>query len=232
MRMKLLAAIGLAAALLAGPAVGADIYKNSTQDVGHFAEPSQPVNWTGFYVGGQGGWVAGSHELSLDTPAGTLFSFDGIAADGAIGGVRVGFDLARSRFLFGVFADYNWSNAETELEIGGASTALFEKDNEWTIGGRAGYLVAPRTLVYGLVGYTQSGFDIGGASFDTDGITAGGGVEFVTLGNIAFGLEASHTWYDDVTLASGGGIALKDELNETRVLGTLKLKLNSGLFGY
>lgn len=228
MRIKLLAALGLVA-VLAGPAVGADLGGSIKDGPADFSSPSV-VNWTGFYVGAQAGWVQGSHEISVEGPGGTLLGFDGIAADGAIGGARVGFDLARGRYLFGVFGDYNWSNAETTLQLGGTETALFEKDNEWTLGVRAGYLLAPRTLIYGLVGYTESGFDIGTTNFDTKGVTAGGGVEVALGAGFAVGLEATHTWYDDVTLASlGGGFSLEDELDETRIMATLKLKLNGGL---
>jgi outer membrane immunogenic protein len=228
MRTIALAAAGLIAAY-AGPASATDLL--STKDNGISFAQSSVVNWTGFYIQGQGGWVSGSHEPSLEGPSGTLFSFDGIASDGAIGGARLGFDVARGPYLIGIFADYNWSNAESELKIGSNTVALFEKDDEWTAGLRAGYIIAPRTLLYGLVGYTESGFDIGSASFDTQGITAGGGVEVNVGGGLALGLEASHTWYDDVTLSSGGGFSLEDELDETRILATLKLKLNGSLFG-
>jgi outer membrane immunogenic protein len=225
-------AVFLAALFAAGTAYAADLPGSTKDELGRI-DQVQTVNWTGAYVGGQVGWTNAGHTVSLDGPGGTLVELDGIASSGLIGGGRVGIDFARGRFLVGAFADYNFSDASTDLEIGGTNLLSVEKEDEWTAGIRAGMIVAPRTLVYGLVGYTQTTYSFnvpgGGIDVDYDGVTAGAGVEFAVANGVFLGLEGSHTFYDEETvLPLGGGFAIKDELDETRVMGTLKVKLGLG----
>jgi len=322
-RIGILAA--LAAALASSGAYAADPFaKGSTKDDGDvFASPGV-VNWTGFYVGVQGGYGNANHNLSvqdyfkdycglnlpgidkfgpqkaltldnlhkvqdlygvdagevgrlesceekiavaetqgspavlaktgLDTVSGDsreVGSIDGVNSHGFLGGGRVGFDMARGRLLFGVFAEYNITNMETDVNIAGIGSFGLEKQDEWTIGGRIGYIVAPRTLAYVLAGYTQTEYDVtgldnaavaplftslkGGATFD--GITVGGGVEFALTGNVFLGMEYTHTFYDEETILDGynanfnQGLKVVDDLDEDKIMATLKIKLNGSLFG-
>jgi len=219
----------LAAIFLSSAAYSADL--GSLKDKQGDADFSLPsvVNFSGFYVQGQAGYLNANHDVSVESPSGTLLDLNGISSHGFFGGGRVGYDFARGRFLFGPYAEYNWDNAKTELSLGGTSAA-YTRGNDWTVGARAGVIVAPRTLVYGLVGYTQTQYEASLGSFsqkfDYDGVTAGGGVEFALASNIFAGLEVSHTWYNDTTLASFGAIDLKDGLDETKAMATLKIKLN------
>jgi opacity protein-like surface antigen len=203
--MKLFATALLGASLLSVPANASDIFGGSTKDP-VTTGPSYSggvVNWTGIYIGGQFGWLNANHNLFVDP----VLDLDGLNSSGLIGGGRIGFDVARGRFLVGVFGDYNFTDAETSLEISGTGIT-YEKDDEWTLGVRAGYIVAPKTLPYALIGYTETGYDFvtpsGGASFDYDGVTGGVGIEFAAASNVFLGLEATHTWYGDETLADLG----------------------------
>jgi opacity protein-like surface antigen len=215
--MKKIGLAALAAALMSSGAYAADVYgKGSTKDNEEFFSAPTLVNWTGFYVGAQ---VGGSFAIIGDEEG-----QGGISIDGIIGGGRVGFDVARGRFLFGAFGEYNFSGAA--LELGGAT--LLEKNHEWTAGARAGVIVAPRTLVYALGGFTQAEFGspLSGDTVTFDGWTAGGGIEFIAAGNLSLGLEASHTWYDEAE-EFGEGISLDD----TRIMAVARYKLNSSVFG-
>lgn len=223
--MKQTIVAALAAALMSSGAYAADVFgKGSTKDGEEFFSAPTVVNWSGFYVGTQ---IGGSFAV-LGDEAGQ----GGISIDGILGGGRMGFDFARGRFLVGVFGEYNWSGAA--LEIGG-ETAL-EKNHEWTAGARAGVIVAPRTLVYVLGGFTQTEF--GGPETyysdswtkTVDGWTAGGGIEFVAAGNLSLGLEATHTWYDENDLL-GDGANEKVSLDDTRIMAVARYKLNSNVFG-
>lgn len=225
-----LIATGLLAIVASGTAMAADL-GGSIKDGPADIEQVHVVNWTGAYVGGQIGIVNAGHDISLEGPGGTLLELDGLAASGIIGGGRVGFDLARGRFLVGAFADYNFSDATTELNVLGTNLLSVEKDDEWTIGLRAGMIVAPRTLLYGLVGYTETTYAFkalgGGVDVDYSGVTAGAGIEFALANGVFLGIEGQHTWYGDETvLPLGGGFHIDDALNETRVMGTLKVKLS------
>ncbi len=320
-------AAGLAALLSSGAAMGADINGSLKDGADIFSAPKE-VNWTGFYVGVQGGYGNANHNLSVndyfndycgsnldpttgfsgsagerrvtvdnfnkaveslpetglygvspaikaasirsdcETQAGStalsiptattvvpdtisgdsreVASIDGINSHGFIGGGRIGFDYARGRLLFGAFADYNFSGMETNASVAGIGNFDLQKEDEWTIGGRIGYIVAPRTLAYVLAGYTQTEYSVGGldnaviaplftsvrsgATFD--GVTVGGGIEFALAANVFFGLEYQHTFYGEETLIDAynadlnQGIKVIDDLDEDKIMATLKIKLN------
>ncbi len=309
--------IGLAALAVAlmssGATLGADINgRDSLKDMpADFSSPGV-VNWTGFYVGVQGGNA--NHNLSVNeyfkdycgddgqedqygfardfgefgspgdvdnrskylvdnalvcgtknvgtaqdpvisktfdvTPVPgdnrEIGSIDGVNSHGFIGGGRIGFDYARGRLLFGAFADYNFSGMETNVNVVGIGAFDLKKEDEWTIGGRIGYIVAPRTLAYVLAGYTQTEYSVGGldnaviaplftsvksgATFD--GVTVGGGIEFALAANVFFGLEYQHTFYGEETLIDAynadynQGVKVLDDLDEDKIMATLKIKFN------
>ena len=102
--------------------------------------------------------------------------------------------------VVGAFADYDWSNTGTTLgisELGGTVTVTGARlDGGWTVGGRAGILVNPNVLVYGLGGFTQmrlqnwSITEVGVGSFQepshtVSGYTIGGGVEYRLTNNVS-----------------------------------------------
>jgi outer membrane immunogenic protein len=190
---------------------------------------------------------AGSH-VTVPGDSREIGSIDGINSHGGIGGGRVGFDWARGKILFGVFGEYNFTNMKTEASIAGVGNFGLEKDDEWSVGGRIGYVVAPRTLLYVLAAYTQTEYNLtglnainfgdasvkSGATFD--GISVGGGIEFALTNNVFLGMEYAHTFYGEEDIlnvysaSANQGIKVVDDLDEDKILGTLKIKLNGGLF--
>jgi outer membrane immunogenic protein len=198
-----LAAVAMAIGLHIERASATDVRtSNSTFGKMEIVEPGSLVNWTGLYV--SAGIGANFTVLGDEDGSG------GLAADGLIGGARVGYDLAVGRFVGGVFGEYNWSNAE--LEVGPYS--FFQKDSDWTAGLRGGVLIAPQTLVYVLGGYTQGDFSsavLGGDNETFDGWTAGIGLEAMFGPGITAGLELTRTWYDeDDVFGPDSGISLDD----------------------
>lgn len=264
MKLSSLAAGVALSALMVTGAVAADVYTGdkSLKDDSNYAS-GEVVNWTGFYIGVQGGYGNANHKLSAEEYCVTdgnepnvdaLGTIDGINSHGAIGGGRVGYDFSRGRFLAGIFAEYNFSAMETEVTIPGdpGIKVGLEKDNEWSVGGRLGYLLAPRTLVYVLAAYTQTDYNVTGfegvaleegqflkRSATFDGVSVGGGLEVALTGNVFLGLEYTHTFYGKETIFDAGyawdggrhGTRVDDELDEDKVMATLKLKLNDNLFG-
>lgn len=174
-----------------------------------------------------------------------IASIDGVNSSGLVGDGRIGFDVARGRFLFGVFGSYGFNQMETDASIAGLGSASIEKGEEWSAGARAGILVNPRTLAYILAAYTQTDYEFGiagGGSSSSreitfDGVTVGGGVEFAVTNNVFLGIEGTHTFYgketifDEYDADNNRGLRLDDEIGETKVMGTLKIKLNTGLGG-
>lgn len=304
---------------ISSPAFAADI-NGSAKDTSFgpmaFASSEGQVNWTGFYVGVQGGYGNANHNLTVSeyfedfctlglvapanynpftdshghltpdairavealkegqtgylescekrtvaaTPPTTaatgwrtvggesreIGSIDGLNSSGFIGGGRVGYDVARGRFLGGLYGEYNFASMETTANIAGVGAFGIQKEDEWSIGARVGYIVAPRTLAYILAGYTQTEYSVSGldnpavaATFDKrsggatfSGISVGGGIEFALTQNVFFGLEYQHTFYGEEKLldlyntAANVGISANDDLDEDKVMGTLKIKLN------
>lgn len=219
--MRLRLASMIAAMCLATPVVAGDGYG------------TKPANWTGCYVGVQAGYGATHHDTSLNVVApGVLGGINGSALDlplssqGGNIGLHAGCDMQVQQLVFGAFGDYNWLSQSMEVKSpllgtipGGAALnplAKIDLDTMWTVGGRAGLLVSPSTLVYGLVGWSRMDtsdltvLGTTGGSFTVptlEGWTFGGGVSVEIAQNIRLGAEYRYTRFDrvDIPLFAAGG---------------------------
>jgi outer membrane immunogenic protein len=177
-----------------------------------------PASWTQFYVGG---------GIGLNVQTGTsVFAGTGpgggnvITADGLEGAslgltATAGFDYQVSPlFVVGGFFDYDWSgqsttfSASTSFESASVTTAKLS--GGWTAGGRAGFLVTPNILAYGLGGFSQMRLENwSGSAFSLrfgpstltlqepaltlNGYTLGGGVEYRLTNNVSLRGEYRYT---------------------------------------
>jgi outer membrane immunogenic protein len=109
-----------------------------------FYAPAPVADWTGVYLGIQGGAVRRDALAELG-----LFGFelDGSKTGGAAGAV-LGYNWQQGRFVYGLEGDWNWIGAKTSHlnNLGNVSTSF---DVNWlsTIRGRAG-LALDSTLFY------------------------------------------------------------------------------------
>ena len=180
--------------------------------------------WQGCYVGAQVGYGATNYDTTLDvsgTPpfSGTALQVPFSSQGGAVG-VHGGCDMQVQKFVFGVFGDYNWLNQKMEVTspllagLGGGALnpiARIELDTSWTVGGRVGLVVAPSTLVYGLVGWTRMDTAGGltllgtvGGNFAVptfEGMTFGGGIDVEIAKNMRLGVQYRYTHFDRVDVA-------------------------------
>ncbi len=176
---------GAAAAVCLG-AAGPAMANGSLKDV----EPVMPApTWTGFYLGAGIGAGAVVHDLDVDAFVDELdkgkcetsgsgytcsndgrfnlfdasLGFDGIGGEGVIGTFQIGYDWQNwSRWVVGVFADFDVSGIETDLDFSANAFDGFavsgdgevDMDYMWTIGARIGYLTTPDTMLYLLLGYS------------------------------------------------------------------------------
>jgi outer membrane immunogenic protein len=154
------------AALLAGTLVATPAFAQEVPNNG------------GFHVDGIVGW---DHARA-----------SGETANGVAYGAGVGYDLQSGRALFGVEAEASDSSADRcitgSVIAGDRACASFGRD--LYAGGRVGYLVGPRTLIYAKAGYTNAraslSYDDGTAATNLDfvdhrnldGIRAGAGLQF------------------------------------------------------
>lgn len=121
------------------------------------------ASWTQVYVGAGFGFDFLTGRTSADPiGGGPGLVFEGMQGADLGLSAFVGADLQISqKVVVGVFADYDWSRQRTTLSTNwplngfGISATMPSLDRGWTIGGRAGFLVTPDILLYGLAGYSE-----------------------------------------------------------------------------
>ena len=182
--MKKIALALTAMAALTGSAVAADMAPRAYTKAPVAMAPS--VNWTGCYVGAGGGgaYVKNDHNDFLTAAPNTALGPNlSTGADGWFGTVQAGCDyqFAGTNWVVGLFGDYDFMDVRGDTSIGGAGrgfamvTGSQKLDSQWSIGGRAGYLVLPQLLTYVSGGYTQGHWK------STDLTTFGGAAPVATL---------------------------------------------------
>ena len=131
--------------------------------------------------------------------------------DGVAYGVGVGYDFQVGGVVLGVEGEYTDSSGEQEFgeTVDGTEfLGRIETGRDLYIGGRIGVALAPRTLVYGKAGYTnttiESAFSGGGdnVDFDTsvDGWRLGAGVEQMIGTNVYIKGEYRYSNYNGLKL--------------------------------
>jgi outer membrane immunogenic protein len=158
--MKKIAFALTALAALTGTASAADLAARPYTKAPVVVAPV--ANWTGCYVGGGGGgaYVKNDHNDYLTVAPNTQIGPNiSTGADGWFGTVQVGCDYQMNNWVVGLFGDYDFMSVKGDTSIGGTfapSVVGSQKlDSQWSIGGRAGYLVLPQLLTYVSGGYTQ-----------------------------------------------------------------------------
>jgi outer membrane immunogenic protein len=147
-------------------------------------------NWSGIYIGLNGGYGFGNSTWTDPTAGIATPSFDtkGWLAGGTVGGNYQFWGGA----VLGLEGDWDWSNLNgTSSTPAPCLPGGCETKADWlaTVRGRAGWAF-DRVLVYGTGGAAfapvQAGFPVGGTGFQTNtefGWTAGAGVEFAFAPN-------------------------------------------------
>lgn len=173
-------------ALAAAPASAADLPRQSMPYKAPAYVPASVYNWTGFYLGlnGGGGW-GDSHWSGFgvsNSPSGGMF------------GVTAGYNWQGmgNPWVFGLEGDIAWTGIDGSATCGGAAC---ETRNNWlgTVRGRVGYSwnrflpYVTGGMAFGDVEARRAGFS--GSSDTNVGWTIGGGVEGVIVGNWTAKLE-------------------------------------------
>ncbi len=179
MKRFVLAAAGLLA-LGATAASAADLPRRAPMPTK--APAYAPVyNWTGFYVGinGGGGWGTSN----FNGPAFATGSFN--TSGGLVGGT-LGYNWQAGQAVFGLETDLDWANIKGSAACGVATTCQTSDSYLGTFRGRLGYAwdrVLPYItggLAYGDIKTNIASF--GSASSTKAGWTLGGGLEFAVAG--------------------------------------------------
>ena len=214
---KVVAGIALSA-FLAAPAIAADLPRAMPVK----APPPAVVaayNWTGFYIGVQGGYGWGdTHHFQGNADTGDF------RIKGATFGGTAGYNFQFNAIVIGVEADYSWSGIDGNVSspVGtfgcgapGVDTCLTEVKHFGTVRGRAGFAVN-QFLIYGTGGWAYGRIHAGiepigiplGASGtrNRSGWTAGGGVEYGFTPNVSVKLEYLYVDFGDFFYGQPGTI--------------------------
>src|SRR6478609_3273115 len=112
MKRFLLGTVALLA--LAAPASAADLYTKA---------PPPPIaavyDWSGFYVGANGGWGSSHKCWDFVTPAGAFVTAEGCHdATGGVAGGQIGYRWQTGTWVFGLEGQGNWA------DLKGSNTSL------------------------------------------------------------------------------------------------------------
>ena len=106
MKKFLLGTIGLVALGMAAPALAADMAVKAAP-VPYVA----PIyDWSGFYIGGNGGWASSRNCWSIVPLAGTAFADGCNDRSGGVLGGQIGYRWQASQWVFGLEAQGDWAN--------------------------------------------------------------------------------------------------------------------------
>jgi outer membrane immunogenic protein len=155
---KLLLATAALFALAGGSAVAADM------PVKAYAPPPVVYSWTGCYVGVGGGYGMWNQDTYIETFPG-LVGRTAVATTGGrgwFGTAQVGCDYQiTGSWVIGAFGD--WDVGSIKGQFGGATEVegigQEKLTSSWAAGGRVGYVVFPKLLVFVSGGYTQAHFN-------------------------------------------------------------------------
>jgi outer membrane immunogenic protein len=188
--------------------------------------PVPVYNWSGIYVGINGGYGFGNANWS-----GPLNSGTSNANGGLIGGT-LGVNFQSGAFVAGIEGDFDWSgiNSNTANTFC-AVTANCQTGNTWlsTLRGRAGF-ASDRILFYGTAGGVFGNEQLtanGATSTKTQaGWTAGAGVEAAFAENWTAKLEYLYMDLGKITCGVCGGVPVSVTLTNNIIRAGINYKFN------
>jgi outer membrane immunogenic protein len=211
-------------------------------------------NWTGFHVGGYGGWAFGDIDATeLVSPGGVFYNANntyGFSDNGFVAGAQVGVDWQWKWFVLGLGADAGFLDLDNSVvdptSPGDDTITSFSSDFHSTITARGG-VAFDRLLVFakGGVAFLNAEAETVDActvapcgpatvsASDDDvlfGVTAGGGLEYALTDHWSAGAE--YRWvhiFDELNpagiAAPGGAVSQIVTVNDTHtVRGSLNFR--------
>lgn len=141
-----------------------------------------------------------------------------IAGDGYTGNVGLGCDYTLDRILIGMRGRYELSKI-----TGSIMGADWKTNGAWEVALRAGVLVQPSILLYGVAGLKGTEIDYAGlTTLDTKGLLFGAGLELEMSKHIALFAEYNHVQFGGWT---DGGAELKPATDAVMV--GVRVRFNS-----
>jgi outer membrane immunogenic protein len=181
MKKLLLASVGVLALGIAS-ASAADIARREMPAKAPAYVVTPAYNWTGFYVGINGGGAFGRSTLS------NAFGSTSYDVTGGLVGGTIGYNYQINQLVLGIEGDIDWADISGNTSSGICAGIACSTKNDWlgTVRGRIGYAF-DRFMPYvtGGAAFGDVKTSVAGFSGQTDtkaGWTAGGGLEFAING--------------------------------------------------
>ena len=170
---------------------------------------AQDTGFSGFRVEGLLGWDRLQSGEAEDDGADTSDDDGDESIEGAVFGVGAGYDWDLGGAVAGIEGEWSESTGEQESDetIDGINfTTGIETGRDLYVGGRIGFKVNPRTLIYAKGGYTNTSIEsaVEDASdrfeFDSnvDGFRLGAGAEMLFGPNMYGKVEYRYSNYDTI----------------------------------
>jgi outer membrane immunogenic protein len=223
--------------------LGVGVVIGSLISAGAFAADLAPLtkaptlsyyDWTGFYIGGNGGYSAGRDPTTASvvrTFNGGVFSNESftMAPAGWVGGVQVGYNRQAGRAVFGVEADWQWSGQRNRACMFGCQDQLpFDGPNRLDVEHKLDWFATARIRA-GYAGDHWLWYVTGGpalARIETNSVFVSG-LGAVNAPAFPTTVAPSNVSLDRVGLALGTGIETALSSNWTAKLEYLYLDLGS-----
>ena len=210
MKKFLLGTVGLMALGIAAPASAADLAARP-----YTKAPPAPVaviyDWSGFYIGANGGWGTSRKCWDFLDPAGAFVASEGCHdADGGTAGGQIGYRWQTGTWVFGLEAQGNWADFKgsnvslftpafrTDSRID--AFGLFTGQIGWAANNVLFYVKGGAAVVSDRYRFfdTVTGIQVVNGVDDTRwGATVGAGLEYGFAPNWSVGVEYNHIFLED-----------------------------------
>jgi opacity protein-like surface antigen len=163
------------------------------------------------------GFGVGVHGGGQFTNIDIMDQFDGIGADGLVGGIHAEYLFGFGSLRVGPYIEGGISNVNTEIQ----GQDLINQDHYYGGGIKAGAVVWNSTLVYGKLGYEWSKWSIldDEADADVESVVLGAGIETMLMPHVSLGLEASYITPLNIEVEGDDITDLLEESESLRVIG-------------
>jgi len=206
-KVKISFAVAVGAILGVGAASAADLPAR-TYTKAPVVVPPAIYNWTGFYIGANGGGGWGRTDWQFNV----VNTFANHHTSGGLAGGQIGYNWQTGAWVLGVEADGDWANIKgSTLCPNPAFVCASNTRDLASFRGRVGYAAGP-VLFYGTggLGYANTAYSaltggVPGAlstgfySSDRWGYAAGAGIEWGFAPNWSAKIEYMHYGFDSVT---------------------------------
>jgi outer membrane immunogenic protein len=212
------------------------------------APPPAPLpaiyNWSGFYIGANGGWGSSRNCLDFTVVGGP---FNGACSDrsGGLAGGQIGYRWQSNQFVFGLEAQGDWADLKntrvslfdptlsTQVKTDGIG--LFTAQLGWAWNAALLYVKGGAAVTSNRLTIFDTFTGLGLASADTTrwGGTVGVGFEYGFAPNWSIGVEYDHLWMGNNNVTFTGAdprlaVIVTDRIRQDVDMVTLRLNYRFG----